>query len=133
MHSPRGIYRARVLNICTIRLYVGVKRQRHTITTWEEGRRGSKGTSCERRPRREGGRDETGKREDRGRESGGAREEAKKRLARPFYFETSAQCSGRSVAQNSVLSVLQPLPDAAASRCKHSDTLNTSRRRVLSQ
>lgn len=75
-----------------------------------------------------GGRDEAGKREDRGRESGRAREErgGQKRLARPFYFETNAQCSGRSVTQNSVLSVLQPLPDVAASLRKHTHTLNTS-------
>lgn len=85
-----------------------------------------------RRGRREGsgrgGRDEAGKREDRGRESGRAREErgGQKRLARPFYFETNAQCSGRSVTQNSVLSVLQPLPDVAASLRKHTHTLNTS-------
>lgn len=55
-----------------------------------------------------------------------------KRMARPFYFETNAKCSGRSVAQNSVLSVLQPLPDVATSSCEHCDALNTSYLCVLS-
>lgn len=44
-------------------------------------------------------------------------------LARPFYFETNAQCSGHSITQNSVLSVIQQLPDLAAFLRKHSYTL----------
>lgn len=152
MHSLHGIYRARLLNISTIRLYVGVKRQRHTETRraprWGGGRttgekrhnlRGRSTRDVKRRSELQEAAEQEGKKRGRERWSGkeGRQREGKwksqrggqKRLARPFYFETNAQCSGRSVAQNSVLSVL--LPDVAASLRKHSCTLNTSYLRVF--
>lgn len=77
-----------------------------------------------------------GEREGRGREEGWGGKEGRQRegkwkskrrgqkcLARPFYFETNAQCSGHSITQNSVLSVIQQLPDLAAFLRKHSYTL----------
>lgn len=54
------------------------------------------------------------------------REEAKNAWQGLSILRQMHKCSGRSVTQNSVLSVLQPLPDVAASLRKHTHTLNTS-------